>query len=93
MDNYYVSGINMKTVNLCILTLNIEEAYTSISLHKGPSINSNVHRNPSNVRKGGGGKCLVRILLLTKTLKISIIPNASLVSEIKMREIMTVLWQ
>ena len=40
---------------------------------KGPSININVHRNPYNVRKGGGGKCLVRILLLTKTLNISII--------------------
>ena len=40
---------------------------------KGQSININVHRNLNNVRKGGGGKCLVRILLLTKTLKISII--------------------
>ena len=27
---------------------------------KGPSININVHHNPNNVRKGGGGKSLVR---------------------------------
>ena len=40
---------------------------------KGPSININVHRNPNNVRKGGGDKGLVRILLLTKTLTISTI--------------------
>ena len=32
-------------------------------LPKGPSINIDVHRNHNNVRKGGGGKCLVRILL------------------------------
>ena len=40
---------------------------------EGPSININVHRNPSNARKGEGSKCLVRILLLTKTLKMSAI--------------------
>ena len=39
---------------------------------KGPSININVHRNPNNLGRGGGGKCIVRILFLTKTLKISI---------------------
>ena len=44
---------------------------------KGPSININVHRNPNNVMKGGGGKCLVRILLLTKTLNISIIHSVT----------------
>ena len=30
-----------------------------------------MHHNPNNVRKGGGGKGLVRILILTKTLTIS----------------------
>ena len=44
-----------------------------IYVTKGLSININVHRNPNNVRKGEGGKGLVRILLLTKTLKCSTI--------------------
>ena len=44
---------------------------------KGPSININVHHNPNNVRKGGGGgKRLVRILILTKILKMSTIHAA-----------------
>ena len=58
------------------LTVKVWRVRIRVQLHrmrKGPSIHINVHRNPNNVRKGGGGKCLVRILLLTKTLKISII--------------------
>ena len=50
-----------------IVILSVPCPYTKC---KGQSININVHRNPNNVRKRGGGKCLVRILLLTKTLKI-----------------------
>ena len=67
-------------------------------LSKGPSININVHRNPNNVRKGegGGGKGPVRIFLLTKTEKFNypaMPAQTPLVSEIEMREIMTVLCQ
>ena len=67
-DNFKYIGITfdckLKWSNHCTLI---------VSKCKGPSININVHHNPNNVRKGGGGKSLVRILILTKTLKISTI--------------------